>query len=85
MAVAETILENTLAEELERWFYEYKQLWRSVSRESELFRIQNVINCMEIICGTSSDVRLLFVVKNHRNVFEYCYFSKNQKNLKIRT
>ena len=44
MAVAADHLENTLAEELERWFYEYKQLWRSVSRESELFRIQNVIN-----------------------------------------
>lgn len=44
MAVAADHLESALAEELERWFYEYKQLWRSVSRESELFRIQNVIN-----------------------------------------
>lgn len=33
-----------LAVRLETWFYEYKQLWRSVSRESELFLIQNLIN-----------------------------------------
>lgn len=33
-----------LAAWLETWFYHYKQLWRSVSRESELYRIQEVIN-----------------------------------------
>lgn len=32
-----------LAGELETWFDRYKALWRSVSRESELYRIQNVI------------------------------------------
>lgn len=32
-----------LAGELEAWFDRYKELWRSVSRESELYRIQNVI------------------------------------------
>ena len=36
---------NTLlAEKLETWFYYYKKEWRTVSRESELYRIQNVIN-----------------------------------------
>lgn len=33
-----------LAEELEVWFYHYKKLWRTVSRESELFRLQHVID-----------------------------------------
>ncbi len=32
-----------LASELENWLYDYKKLWRSTSRESELYRIQNVI------------------------------------------
>lgn len=32
-----------LAEELEYWLYHYKKLWRSVSRESELYRIEHVI------------------------------------------
>lgn len=32
-----------LAQDLEYWLYDYKALWRSVSRESELFRIQDVI------------------------------------------
>lgn len=32
-----------LAVRLEEWFYQYKQVWRSVSRESELYRIQEVI------------------------------------------
>ena len=32
-----------LAEQLEHWFYVYKEVWRTVSRESELYRIQNVI------------------------------------------
>lgn len=32
-----------LAAELEEWFYYYKEVWRSVSRESELYRVQNVI------------------------------------------
>lgn len=36
---------NTLlAGKLETWFYYYKKEWRTVSRESELYRIQNVIN-----------------------------------------
>jgi hypothetical protein len=34
---------KTLAEQLEHWFYVYKEVWRTVSRESELYRIQNVI------------------------------------------
>lgn len=34
---------RALAAELEEWFYYYKEIWRSVSRESELYRIQNVI------------------------------------------
>ncbi|EET62955.1 glycosyl hydrolase family 20, catalytic domain protein [Marvinbryantia formatexigens DSM 14469] len=33
-----------LAERLENWFYYYKKLWRSVSRESGLSQIQNVID-----------------------------------------
>lgn len=37
-------LETALAEELEHWFYGYKEMWRSVSRESELYRVQNVMN-----------------------------------------
>lgn len=32
-----------LAERLERWFYHYKEVWRSVSKESELYRIQDLI------------------------------------------
>lgn len=32
-----------LAVRLEEWFYQYKKVWRSVSRESELYRIQEVI------------------------------------------
>ena len=32
-----------LAAELEEWFMYYKEVWRSVSRESELYRIQNVV------------------------------------------
>lgn len=32
-----------LAEKLEEWFERYKELWRSVSRESELYRIGQVI------------------------------------------
>lgn len=32
-----------LAAELERWFYAYKNLWRNGSKESELYRVQNVI------------------------------------------
>lgn len=34
---------NQIAGRLEVWFYYYKQLWRSVSKESELRYIQNVI------------------------------------------
>ena len=32
----------TLAGDLERWLYSYKELWRTVSRESELYRIAHV-------------------------------------------
>ena len=32
-----------LAEDLEYWLYDYKNLWRSVSREAELYRIEHVI------------------------------------------
>jgi hypothetical protein len=31
-----------LAGELEKWLYDYKKLWRTVSRESELYRIEEV-------------------------------------------
>ena len=33
-----------LADRLEQWFYEYKKLWRSVSRESELWQLQETVN-----------------------------------------
>ncbi|MDF2541512.1 MAG: hypothetical protein K0S47_1230 [Herbinix sp.] len=33
-----------LAVQLENWFYSYKEIWRTVSKESELYRIQNVMN-----------------------------------------
>lgn len=33
-----------LASRLEEWFYQYKRLWRTVSREGELARVQDVIN-----------------------------------------
>ncbi len=33
-----------LASRLEEWFYQYKRLWRTVSREGELARVQGVIN-----------------------------------------
>ncbi len=39
----EGIRGKALAGMLEEWFYDYKALWRSVSRESELYRIQNVV------------------------------------------
>ncbi len=40
----EEISEGTrLAAELEEWFLFYKEVWRSVSRESELYRIQDVV------------------------------------------
>ena len=32
------------AGKLELWFYDYKKLWRKNCRESELYRIQEVIN-----------------------------------------
>lgn len=38
-----SIHSGKLAEELESWFYEYKKVWRTVSRESELYRIQHII------------------------------------------
>ncbi len=34
---------NKLACDLEHWFHQYKNIWRSVSKESELYRIQEVI------------------------------------------
>lgn len=33
-----------LASDLEGWFMDYKEIWRSVSREAELFRLQQVVN-----------------------------------------
>ncbi|RRD92658.1 glycoside hydrolase [Clostridiales bacterium COT073_COT-073] len=33
-----------LAKELDIWFYHYKQIYRQISRESELYRIQSFIN-----------------------------------------
>ncbi len=33
-----------LAAKLERWFYDYKKLWRSVSREAELWELQQAVN-----------------------------------------
>lgn len=33
-----------LAVELENWFHSYKEVWRSVSKESELYRLQAVVN-----------------------------------------
>lgn len=35
---------GVLARELEQWFYYYKRLWRTVSRESELYRIQDLVS-----------------------------------------
>ncbi|SHO49260.1 glycoside hydrolase family 20 zincin-like fold domain-containing protein [Anaerocolumna xylanovorans] len=32
-----------LAAELEYWFYDYKEVWRTVSRESELYRVQEIV------------------------------------------
>lgn len=34
---------NILAADLERWLYDYKKLWRTISRESELYRIQDLV------------------------------------------
>lgn len=31
------------AQKLECWFSEYKKMWRSISRESELYRVSHVI------------------------------------------
>lgn len=36
--------DRQLAASLERWFYHYKQVWRSVSQESELGRIQIIMD-----------------------------------------
>lgn len=36
---------GVLAQELEEWFMYYKEVWRSVSRESELYQLQDVIFC----------------------------------------
>jgi hypothetical protein len=32
-----------LAVDLEYWFYSYKEIWRQVSKESELYRLQNLV------------------------------------------
>jgi len=40
---AQEVSKGVLAQRLEEWFYDYKALWRSTSRESELYRIQNVV------------------------------------------
>jgi hypothetical protein len=32
-----------LAGRLENWFHQYKSIWRRVSKESELYRLQNLI------------------------------------------
>lgn len=37
------IASTALAAELEEWFMFYKEIWRSVSRESELYRLQEVV------------------------------------------
>lgn len=34
---------KNLAKELEEWYHEYKSLWRTISKESELYRITEVI------------------------------------------
>lgn len=34
---------KSLAIELEYWFHEYKEIWRTVSKESELYRLQELI------------------------------------------
>ena len=38
-----TVDGKRLAAELEEWFMFYKEVWRSVSRESELYRIQDMV------------------------------------------
>lgn len=44
MEVAAKLKEpRVLAAELETWFYEYKQLWRRTCKESELYRMQNLM------------------------------------------
>ena len=40
---AQEVSKGVLAQRLEEWFYDYKALWRGTSRESELYRIQNVV------------------------------------------
>ena len=42
-ALKAVIEPKTLASMLEKWFYEYKLLWRVTCRESEIHRVQNVI------------------------------------------
>ena len=36
--------EVSLAEELERWFEVFSRLWRKVSKESELYRLRDIVN-----------------------------------------
>ena len=42
-ALKAVIEPKTLASMLEKWFYEYKLLWRVTCRESEIYRVQAVI------------------------------------------
>ncbi len=40
---AQAAVPGELAKQLEHWFHEYKRIWRTVSKESELYRLQNII------------------------------------------
>ena len=40
-----------LAEELEKWLYHYKEIYRSVSKESELTGSRSLLSGTGIICG----------------------------------
>ena len=42
-AVREQQYDSALAQRLERWLRQYEQLWRQVSRESELWRIRDMV------------------------------------------
>lgn len=48
---------NVLAEKLEKWYMKYKDLWRTVSRESELYQVT------DIICNYSDKLRDLAAAK----------------------
>jgi len=42
-AVAAGRREAAVAQRLERWLRQYEQLWRQVSKESELWRIREMV------------------------------------------